>query len=232
MEPDRAHLEPSPFNALPPVVVVMFFLIFGVECVFAAGEAGLVGGPGAIGWRLWAIGEYGFAPPVFNWMLNNGQWPLSEVMRFATYPFLHLGFVHMAFAAVIFLAMGKYVAEAMGAWVVPVIFFVCSFIGALIYGALLNEETWLVGAYPGAYGLIGAFTFVLWARARVTGQAQLQAFSLIGFLMGIQLLFGLLFGTDNTWLAELAGFMTGFTLSFVLVPGGIKALLRKLRGSP
>jgi len=226
---DQSHIEPSPFNALSPVVVVLFFAIFGVECLFAAAEAGLVGGPGAIGWRLAAIGEYGFAPPIWAWMVQGGQWPLAEVMRLVTYPFVHLGFVHMAFAAVIFLAMGKYVSEAMGAWVVPVLFFGCSIIGAVVYGTLLSEETWLVGAYPGAYGLIGAFTFVLWVKARVTGQAQVQAFSLIGFLMGIQLLFGLLFGTDNTWVAELTGFIAGFGLSFVLVPGGFQAMLRRLR---
>lgn len=227
---DRSHMEPSPFNSVPAPVVILFLAMFAVECLFAGAEAGLIGGPGGIGWRLAAIGDYGFAPPIWSWMLQTGQFPGSEMLRLVTYPFLHLGFVHMAIAGVIFLAMGKFVGEVMGAWVVPVLFFACSVLAAVVYGTLLNEETWLVGAYPGAYGLIGAFTFVLWTRARATGQAQVQAFSLIGFLMGIQLVFGLLFGTDNTWVADLAGFVVGFALSFLLVPGGFAFLLRRLRG--
>jgi membrane associated rhomboid family serine protease len=58
----------------------------------------------------------------------------------------------------------------------------------------------------------------------------MRAFSLIGMLMGIQLVFGVLFGSDLSWIADLSGFCTGFALSFLLVPGGFTFLLRKLRG--
>lgn len=230
MQDERSHIEPSPFGTVPPVVVAMFLIMIGVEGLFAGAEAGMFGGPEGVGWRLAAIGDYGFAPELWTWMISTGQFPLSGVMRLVTYPFLHLGLTHIAFAAVIFLAMGKYVGEAMGAWVVPVVFFASSIVGAVVYGTVLSDQTWLIGAYPGAYGLIGAFTFVLWVRARATGEAQIRAFSLIGFLMGVQLVFGLLFGTDNTWVAEVAGFITGFVMSFLLVPGGFAFLLRKLRG--
>ena len=231
MDDDRSHLEPSPFGTIPTSVLAIFFVIFGIECLFAGAEAGLFGGPTAIGWRLGAMETYGFSPLVFDWMFSTWQFPGEHLLRFLTYPFLHYGFVHMIFAAVIFLAMGKYVGEAMGGWTVPVLFFACTILGASIFALIVGDARGvLVGAYPGAYGLIGAFTFVLWVRARATGGAQLQAFSLIGFLMGIQLIFGVLFGTDNTWIAELAGFCVGFVLSFVLVPGGVQFLLRKLRG--
>ncbi len=231
MDDDRSHIEPSPFNAVPLPVVAIFAVIFGIECLFAGAEAGLFGGPTAIGWRLGALESYGFSPLVFDWMLSTGQFPGEHVVRFVTYPFLHYGFVHMLFAGVIFLAMGKYVGEAMGGWTVPVLFFTCSILGAVIYALIVGQvQGVLVGAYPGAYGLIGAFTFVLWVRARATGQAQIQAFTLIGFLMGIQLVFGVFFGTDLTWIAELSGFCIGFVLSFLLVPGGFAFLLRKLRG--
>ena len=47
--------------------------------------------------------------------------------------------------------------------------------------------------------------------------------------MGIQLLFGLLFGGGWDWVAELAGFFTGFFLSFVVSPGGWARVRQKIR---
>ena len=229
MNDGKQGYDPSPVNPLPPVVLVLSLVLFGIEAVLAGGEAGYFGGPGAVGWRLGLIEEYGFSPQIFAWMLETGRWPLDHVMRFLTYPFLHYGFIQMIFSVVFILAMGKMVGEAMGSIAVAAIFFGSTIFGALVYGMLPEQTTWLVGAMPGAYGLIGGFTFVLWARARLTGGNQGQAFSLIAMLMGIQLLFGLLFGGDNTWVADLAGFIAGFILCFVLVPGARRALLKRLR---
>ncbi|THH36579.1 rhomboid family intramembrane serine protease [Aliishimia ponticola] len=229
MDDGKTGYDPNPVNPLPPVVLVMFLALFGVEAVLAAGEAGWVGGPQAVGWRLALIEQFGFSPQHFDWMIENRQYPGDILLRFVTYPFLHLGFLHMAIASVIFLAMGKLVGEVISHFAVPAIFFAASILGALVYGGLLDEQVWLVGAYPGAYGLIGGFTFILWTRARATGANQMQAFSLIAMLMGIQLVFGALFGADRTWVAELTGFIAGFAMCFVLVPGARAALLARMR---
>ena len=57
----------------------------------------------------------------------------------------------------------------------------------------------------------------------------MRAFSLIGFLMGIQLVFGLLFGGTPVWIAELAGFAAGFGVCIVVMPGGFARLRDRLR---
>jgi membrane associated rhomboid family serine protease len=57
----------------------------------------------------------------------------------------------------------------------------------------------------------------------------LRAFTLIAFLMGIQLVFGILFGGSPDWIADLAGFVFGFALSFAVSPGGFARLREKLR---
>ncbi len=229
MDDGKQGYDPSPVNPLPPTVIGLFVFIFGVEAVLAGAEAGLYGGPQAIGWRINLIRDYGFSPEVFQWMMQTGQWPFEHLLRLVTYPFLHAGFTQMLMGVVFLLAMGKMVGEVIGNLAVPIIFFGSSIIGALIYG-FVPEKSWLLGAFPGAYGLIGGFTFILWARAKVTGGNQTQAFSLIALLMGVQLLFGLLFGSDNTWVADLGGFVAGFALCFVLVPGARRALLRRMRG--
>jgi hypothetical protein len=89
----------------------------------------------------------------------------------------------------------------------------------------------LIGAYPAAYGLIGAFTYILWVQLRVLGAPQIRAFQLIGFLLAIRLLLGLLFGSDGVWVAECVGFATGFGLSFLVSPGGFQRLRDAIRGA-
>lgn len=230
MDDGKQGYDPSPVNPLPPTVVILFLLIFGVEAILAGAEAGLYGGSQAVGWRINLIRDYGFTPEIFQWMMTTGQWPSEHLIRLVTYPFVHGGFTQMLMGAVFVLAMGKMVGEVIGNIAVPVIFLGSSIIGAAAYG-LVPEKSWLLGAFPGAYGLIGGYTFILWARAKMTGGSQTQAFTLIALLMGVQLLFGLLFGTDNTWVADIAGFAAGFALCFLLVPGARRALLRRMRGN-
>ena len=70
---------------------------------------------------------------------------------------------------------------------------------------------------------------MMWTGLGALGMNRLRAFQLIGLLMAIQLVFGLMFGTTNAWVAELAGFVTGFGLSFLLCPGGIARVRARLR---
>ena len=72
-------------------------------------------------------------------------------------------------------------------------------------------------------------SFLMWQRLADTGQQQLRAFSLIAILMGIQLLFGVFFGPNTQWVADLAGFAFGFAASVLLVPGGLARVLYHLR---
>ncbi|MGB3243959.1 MAG: rhomboid family intramembrane serine protease [Sulfitobacter sp.] len=220
-----------PVNPLPPAVIALFVVIAGIEAVLTLAEAGMIGGREAIGWRLALIRDYGFSGDIFDWMMANGVWPLQEVIRFITFPFLNLGFTHGLFAVVLLLALGKMVAEVMGQVAFLLVFFVSGIGGALIYALLLNDPVWLVGAYPNVYGLIGAYSFVLWRKLGVDGGPQYRAFSLIAMLMAIQLIWGVFFNSGTMWVAELAGFFVGFALSFLLAPGEwakVRSLIRRL----
>lgn len=219
----------SPMNPVPPVVLALALVIFGIEVAFTLGTNGMAGGPTAVGWRTEYMERFAFSDRVFEWMRETGQWPAEHLLRFVAYPFLHWGFTQMLFAAAILLAMGKIVGEVMGPVRVLVLFFAGSIVGALAFALILNDPTPLVGAFPGDYALIGGFTYLLWLKLGQAGANQVRAFSMIGVLMGLQLLFGLLFGSDNFWLADLAGFGTGFALSILLVPGGFARLLHRMR---
>lgn len=150
-------------------------------------------------------------------------------MRFITFPFIHGSFTHAAFAIVIVLAIGKAVGEIFSSVAFLAVFFLSSVFGAVVYGTLVSVNAPLIGGYPGAYGLIGAFTFLLWVNLAAVGANSMRAFSLIGVLLGIQLVFGILFGAGLDWIADVAAFVAGFGLSFVLSPGGWSRVLEKLR---
>ncbi|MEL6293546.1 MAG: rhomboid family intramembrane serine protease [Pseudomonadota bacterium] len=220
--------EPSPFNELPPVVWALFFLIMGIELMFWLGASGFVGGPEAIGWRLKAVNDYGFSGQAFDWMIENERVRADYLMRFVTYPFVHGAMISALLAGVILLAMGKLVGEVMGSFAVIVLFFLCGILGAAVLG-LLTDEGWLYGAYPCVYGLIGAYTFLLWQHLSGTGLRQLSAFRLIGVLMALQLIFGIFIETGLAWIGELAGFAVGFLLSPLLIPGGMARVLDTIR---
>lgn len=224
---DKAPHAQPPVNPLPAVVVGLFLVLLGVEAAFSLGEMNLLGGAQAVAWRTMWIERLGFSGVAFDWMLENGRYPTEHLVRMVSYPFLHGSFYHALFAMVILLAMGKIVAETMGVAAFLIIFFAASVTGALAFG-LFSDAPWLVGAYPPVYGLIGGFTYLLWLRLGIEGANQYRAFSLIGVLLAIQLLFSVFSGAA-VWIADLAGFVTGFVLASVLVPGGWRRLLERLR---
>ena len=221
--------EENPFNPLPPVVVALCLLIGGVEIALSLGARGMVGGPGAVGWRMMLLERYAFSGPVLDWMMETGRWPLEHLMRFVTYPFIHANFTHARFAMVMLLALGKIIGETLGTVAFLAIFFLSGVCGALVYGIALDAQVPLFGAFPPIYGLIGGFTYLLWLKLGEMGEAQVRAFSLIGILLLLQLVFGLLFGGGLDWVADIASFIAGFALAIVLVPGGWGRLIAKLR---
>lgn len=219
----------NPFNQLPPVVVALAVILGGLEIMFQLAVAGLLGGQDGVGWRIGAIRDFAVLDQVWEWMRANNTYPMAELARFVTYPFIHGGFVHVAFVVVFILALGKMVAEVFSAAAFLAVFWLSAIVGGLAFVLLLDSPYPLIGGYPGVYGLIGAFSFLQWVSLGVAGDNQYRAFGLIGILLAIQLLFAVLQGAYGDVVADLSGFVTGFLLSFVVSPGGWHRLLIKLR---
>ena len=219
-----------PLNPLPPVVWLLALPIIAMEVVLSLGEGGLIGGPQAIGWRLLAIERFAVYPDLLRYMQDTAQYPVDDMIRLISYPLVHGTFTHALFAVVIVLALGKMVGEIYRWWAVLVVVLGAAISGALAYSFLVpGLRTPLLGAYPAVYGLIGAYTFLLWVRLAGAGTDRYRAFSLIGMLLLLQLLFGVLFGGTWEWVADLAGFAAGFLLSFVVSPGGFRRVVAMVR---
>lgn len=229
MEPDDHQPPESPFNAIPPVIIALTLLILAIEAVFQMANAGLIGGPRGVGWRLAAIQEYGFSGAVMDRVVERGDYSFDMLKRFFTYAFINVQLTQVAFAAGLTLALGKFVGEYYGGAKVLLIYLFTAVFGAVVYGVIVEGNFPLLGGFTPVYGLIGAYTYALWLRLGQAGEKQIYAFRLIGFLLGLQLLFGLIFGAGQQWIAELSGFAAGFLISIVLAPGGWSTMLARLR---
>lgn len=221
--------DESPLNPVPTVVWALLLPMLAAEIVFQLGAAQLAGGPEAVGWRLGAMQQYGFFGQLLPLVLDPGAAPAGTMIRFVSYAFINASFTQFLFVAVFLLALGKMVASVFRAWAVLVVFLGSAAIAALVYGLIRGDAAVLVGGFPAIYGLIGAFTFILWMNLAHVGANPYRAFTLIGALLGIQLLFGILFGAAPDWIADLAGFVAGFGLSIVVSPGGWSRILARLR---
>ena len=227
MDPDH---NAAPLNPLPWIIWALAVPMIAMEVVLSLADAGIVGGPQGIGWRLQAVERFGLFPELLKYQWETGGQPVAELHRLVSYLLVHGSFTHALFAVVMLLALGKMVAEVFRWWGVLTVFLGSALVGGAAYGLLVpGLKMQLIGAYPGVYGLIGAFTFLIWTKLALVGANRLRAFSLIGMLLVVQLVFGLLFGGSWDWVAEIAGFATGFLLSFVVSPGGFRRVVEMVR---
>jgi membrane associated rhomboid family serine protease len=219
----------SPVNPLPPIVWVLALPLIAMELVLSLAERGLVGGVQGIGWRLQAVERFGAFPTLLKHQWETGAMP-EELHRLVSYTLVHGSVTHALFAVVMLLALGKWVGEVYRWWAVLIVVLGSAAFGALAYGLLIpGLQTPLIGAYPAVYGLIGAFTFMIFTNLARVGANKYRAFSLIGVLLFIQFVFGFLFGAGWDWVADVAGFAAGFALSFVVSPGGFRRVLDQIR---
>lgn len=221
---------PSPFNPLPMIVWVLVLPLIAMEAVLTLASAGFVGGMQGIGWRSQAVERFGLFPELLRFQWETGGHPYEELARLVTYPLVHVNFTHALFAVVLTLALGKMVGEIFRWWAVLVVVFGSAIAGGIAFSFLVpGLRTQLIGAYPAVYGLIGAFTFLLWVNLARSGSNRYRAFSMIGALLFFQLVFGVLFGTNWDWVADVTGFVAGFLISFVVSPGGWARVVDKVR---
>ena len=224
----------SPVNRLPVVVIILTLLIIGIEVVFQLANQGIIGGPRGIGWRIDAIDRYGFSPRVLE-LVGQGQLDFDLLKRFVTYPFVNLELTQVAFCAALTLALGKFVGEAFGEIRLLAIYLITSVAGAIVFGFFARGTYPLSGGFAPVYGLIGAYSYILWLRLGSSGRNQLLAFRLIGVLLLIQLIFGVVFGIISssppapTWIAELGAFCAGFGLALVVAPGSWSTFVARMR---
>ena len=230
VKPSRKQAMPGPntpaVNPLPPMVILLFLGIVLLEAYIAGAEANLWGSFDA---RISLIRKFSFLPNEFQSSASTAVWVPELFWRMLTYPFVHGSFMQSIFASVFFLALGKFVGEVLGGFAVLAIFIIASVSAALAYAFFTSSNFPLFGGFPPAYGLIGAFTFVLFSRAQGILTQQLMAFRLLGILMVINIAFAMMQSGPPLWVAELFGAISGFISAMIIHPGGVKIIINKIR---
>lgn len=220
MEQPREN-KPQAFNHVSPIVLVLVAALLLVEVVLQAGERGLIGGPSALGWRLELVRNFGFHKAVFDHVLSGGNIEGKVVWPFLSYIFVHRSFAHMLIATALILGMGKLISDRFSGLAVVVLFGACGLAGALAFGLFSAPGGFpLTGAYPVFYGFIGTFTWIRISDLRQQGKNILPAFNAVGMFVVFRSAFALMYGLSNSWMADLAGLITGFLLAFLLAPNG------------
>lgn len=230
----QQDMNESPINPLPAVVWLLALPVIASEAVFGLGRIGVLGGAEGIGLRLAGLQQSAFVPEQWERMWTLGFVDWTQLYRIFSYSFVHVSFMHALIVLVFTLALGNMVGRTFRPLAFLALFLGSAVGGALVYTVITawlpGRAAPLMGGYPAVYGLVGAFTFLLWTRLAQQNANRMRAFSLIGMLLLFQLVFGLLFGEARfDWIAELAGFVMGFCLSFLLVEGGARRALRQLR---
>ncbi len=218
--------DASPVNPVPAVILILAGALAVIEIGLQLGARGIIGGPEAIGWRIELLRYFAFFDRYFDWMLTTGRLPLDGIYRFFTHPFIGGSFTTVLIGCVILLAIGNVVGRVFSSWAILLIFFVSAAVGALAYGLVMTTDQPLNGPFPPVYGLMGAFTWILWMKARHEGTNPLLAFRLPGFLLLFQVTFWVLFGAMDGLVADMAGLLCGFLMSFVFGPGGLSRVTR------
>lgn len=230
----KQGINESPFNPLPMVVWLIALPVIATEAVFGLGSLGLIGGAEGAGLRLSGLQKSAYAPEMVQRMWQTGKVDWAQIYRLLSYPFVHYSLTQALFVLVFTLALGNMVARAFRPWAVIAIYLGSAVGGALIYTFAMSfmqgRPAPLIGGYPSVYGLVGAFTFLLWTKLEEANANRLRAFTLIGALLLFQLVFAIAFGgAGYGWIAEIAGFCIGFSLSFLLIDGGVARAVRQLR---
>jgi membrane associated rhomboid family serine protease len=217
--------DPNPnttavINPLPRVIVVLVVAMILPELVLQLSDRGYLGGPTGIGWRTELIREFGFFDSVFEYMRQTRTFDWNTLHRFVTYPFLNYDLLGAVFSAVLTLALGKGVAEYFSWWAVLILFFAASIVGGLAMGFAVNVGYPVIGAQAPIFGLIGAYSWMLWLKAGRNRRQQFMAFRIVIFLTLISFIYFFFFNGGYFWISQLAGFAIGFALSFILAPDG------------
>jgi len=146
---DGGQFHTAPLNPLPWVVWALALPIIAFEAAFGLGQAGLAGGASAVGWRLAAIQHFAFVPDILRAMWQAQTFPLSELARIVTYPFVHGSFTHAAMVLVFILALGKMVGEIFRPLAVLAVFFGAAVTGALVYTVAADGACATLRRLPG-----------------------------------------------------------------------------------
>lgn len=170
--------------------------------------------------RTQIVYTFGFVPAYFTGMLK--PFPYGAALSPVTHIFIHGGWMHLAFNAVMAVSLGVFFEREFGTRRTVIFFFACGLAGALVYFALNPfSEVPVIGASGSVSGLFGALIMLLGKRGGL-GRRTRGPWPLIAFWVLFMVLTGSLSGGGIAWQAHIGGFLSGIALFYLMDKGKIR----------
>lgn len=199
----RASNDVPFFNAskIPPLTRMLMITLIAVQAVlsFALSDAA----------RIEAYFTFGFVPINYS----SGALPPNALLGPFTYMFLHGGWMHLIFNAVMILAIGSFAEKVFGAKKTIIILIGSSLGGALLHFILnMSSEAPVIGASGAVSGLFAMALMIMYQNGQMGALAKRGPVVIIAVWAALLIVMGLFSGSNVAWQAHLGGFFAGLMI--------------------
>ena len=141
---------------------------------------------------------------------------------FATYGFLHGGFMHLLVNMITLVSLGRLVIERVGQWRFVLIYALSLLGGAAGFAALSSAVQPMVGASGALFGLVGALIGWEYTARRLAHEGLGPVLRVIGLLVLLNAVMYWAMDGNLAWETHLGGFLAGWGASrYLQVRAGI-----------
>ena len=187
------------------LLIVILLVCVAIEMTLQGADFGLWGSPL---WRGLAYQYGGFWRGLLdNWQPNYTTQP---IVMFASYSFLHGGFVHLLINMITLASLGRLVIERVGQVRFAMIYAVSLLGGALGFALLSTAVQPMVGASGALFGLAGVLTAWEYAVRRRARERMGPVLRVIGLLVGLNVIMYWAMEGNLAWETHLGGFLAGW----------------------
>jgi len=187
------------------LLIVILLVCVAIEMTLQGADFGLWGSPL---WRGLAYQYGGFWRGLLdNWQPNYTTQP---IVMFASYSFLHGGFVHLLINMITLASLGRLVIERVGQVRFAMIYAVSLLGGALGFALLSTAVQPMVGASGALFGLAGVLTGWEYTVRRRARERMGPVLRVIGLLVGLNVIMYWAMEGNLAWETHLGGFLAGW----------------------
>ncbi|WP_428515104.1 rhomboid family intramembrane serine protease [Roseovarius sp.] len=187
------------------VLLSLVVTCVSIEIILQGADFGLWGSPR---WRGLVYQYGGFWRGLLsNWQPN---YPAQPAAMFASYGFLHGGFVHLLVNMITLISLGRLVIERVGQMRFAVIYALSLLGGAVGFALMSSAVQPMVGASGALFGLAGVLTRWEYTALRLARAGITPVLRVIGLLVALNVVMYFAMDGNLAWESHLGGFLAGW----------------------
>ncbi len=204
----RCRSPRSKVSRWPAVVIWLICINCVIEAALVAVTALT---DGSFFWRTAAYELGGFWAPLLRGV--DPIFAAQPVTMFATYAFLHGGWLHLAVNMIALYSFGTAIVHRIGPRRFLIAYAVSAIGGATAFGVISNQPVPMVGASGALFGLLGVWTCWDFLDRRHYGEPVIRVYRALFYLVVYNLVFYFLLSGRLAWETHLGGFVAGWVIA-------------------